>query len=67
MLTANYLIEKELPVGHILTSEDKKFLLEENKNGNFSYLCLMREMFQYRHITVGNLLSGWGGIKLVKL
>lgn len=67
MLTINYLIKNKLPLSHTLTDEDKKALLEENKDGNFSYLCLMKEMFAYKHTTVESLLNGWGGVKLVKL
>ena len=67
MLTINYLIENKTPVSKILTPSDKKALLEENKNGNFSYLCLMKEMFSYNYITVNDLLKGWGGVKIVKV
>jgi hypothetical protein len=67
MLTANYLVENKLSVDHVLTEQDKKAILLENKNGNYSYLCLMREMFGYKNVTVQSLLQGWGGIKLVKV
>ena len=66
MLTINYLIEKKVPVHRLLSPADKKALLEENKGGNTSYLSLMREMFYYDHITVSDLLRGWGGIQIVK-
>jgi hypothetical protein len=66
MLTINYLIEKKVPVHRLLSPADKKALLEENKDGNISYLSLMREMFQYDHITVSDLLNGWGGVQIVK-
>ena len=67
MLTVNYLIKKKLPVSYILTDEDKQELIKENKDANYSYLCLMREMFHYRHITIEDLLNGWSGINLVKI
>jgi len=66
MLTINYLIEKKVPVHRLLCPADKKALLEENKDGDISYLSLMREMFHYDHITVSDLLKGWGGIQIVK-
>jgi len=66
MLTINYLIDNKVPADKVLTPEDKAALLEENKDGNFSYLCLMKEMFFYKHITVNSLLNGWGGIQIVK-
>lgn len=65
MLTANYLTQSQLPVDAVLNDEDKKAILNENEGGNFSYLCLMKEMFAYSHTTVQTLLKGWGGVKLV--
>jgi len=67
MLTVNYCKKNKLSLEHILTDEDKKALLEENKSGNFSYLCLMKEMFNYRNTTVESLLRGWGGVTLVRV
>ena len=67
MLTIQYLINKKLPLSHVLTKEDKEALLKENAEANFSYLCLMREMFSYKTSTVATLLNGWGGVKLVKI
>jgi hypothetical protein len=67
MLTANYLSANQLPVNHVLTQEDKEAILKENKDGNYSYLCLMKEMFHYSHITVADVLHGWSGIQLVEL
>ena len=67
MLTIKYLIKKKLPDNTVLTVKDKQELLKENKDNNYSYLCLMREMFNYNHITVNDLLKGWGGVKLVKV
>lgn len=66
MLKANYLTENKLPVDHVLTDADKKAILQENKDGNYSYLCLMQEMFRYKHVTVGSLLNGWSGIQLIE-
>ena len=67
MLTVNYLINKRCSTGHVLTQSDKDALLDENRAGEFSYLCLMKEMFTYSHITVADLLNGWGGIKIVSV
>ena len=67
MLTANYFTENQLPVDHVLTEEDKKAILEENKDGNFSYLCLLKEMLSYKHVDVADVLHGWSGVQLVKL
>jgi hypothetical protein len=67
MLTVEYLINGKFPLDHVLTDADKKALLEENKNNNYSYLALMREMFAYKHTNVGDLLTGWGGIRLVEI
>ena len=67
MLTIKYCTDNKLPLDHVLTDEDKKAILKENEGGNFSYLCLMKEMFFYKHITVESLLRGWSGITLVKV
>ncbi len=67
MLTVKYLLDKKLSLGHVLTSEDKKALLEENKYGDFSYLSLMKEMFSYKDTTVESLLRGWGGVVIVSI
>lgn len=67
MLTANYLTQNQLPVNHVLTEDDKKAILKENEGRNYSYLCLMQEMFRYKHTTVQSLLQGWGGVRLVQI
>jgi len=67
MLTINHITKNNLPLDHILSSDDKRALLEENKSGNFSYICLMKEMFHYKEVSVESLLRGWGGVKIVKL
>lgn len=67
MLSVNYLIKNKVPINHVLTDADKKELLTENKDADYSYLCLMREMFVYKHITVRDLFNGWGGVNLVKI
>jgi hypothetical protein len=64
MLTLNYLIEKKLPLDHVLTDADKVALKMENVGKNFSYLCLMNEMFCYSNMTVESLLRGWGGVQV---
>ena len=67
MLTINYLIQNKVPLSHKLTDEDKSILLDENKGQDISYLSLMREMFGYGHITVQDLIQGWGGVKIVNV
>lgn len=64
MLTLQTLIDKKKPLDEVLSDQDKKELREENKGKNYSYLCLMNEMFGYRHMTPRDLLNGWGGVKL---
>ncbi len=66
MLTLNYCIEKKLPIHYELTKEDKIALIEENKNNDYSYFCLLKELFQYP-TTVATLLQGYGDIKLFKI
>jgi hypothetical protein len=66
MLTIEYLVGKKYPLSHVLTDSDKKELLLENKEGDYSYLSLMREMFNYT-VTVECVLRGWSGIKIVKV
>lgn len=67
MLSINYCIEKKLPTDYTLTTEDKQAILKENEGKCVSYLALMKEMFNYKHTTVGDLLLGWGGVKIVKV
>jgi len=50
-----------------LTIEDRKELIEENKDINISYLSLIKEMLFYRHMTVEQLLAGWGGVQVFKV
>jgi hypothetical protein len=64
MLSINHLKENKYPLDHVLTKEDKKALIKENEGKNFSYECLMKEMFQYSHITVESVLNGWGGVRV---
>lgn len=65
MLTVNYFVKNQLPVDHVLTEADKKALIEENKDNNFSYLCLLKEMLGYKNRTVHDVLVGWSGVQLV--
>lgn len=66
-LTMNCIINKKHKVNHLLTDTEKKELIEENENKNYSYMCLLREMLQYKHITVNDLLIGWTGVTLFKI
>ncbi len=63
-LTINHLKENKYPLDHVLTSDDKIALIEENKDANFSYVCLMKEMFHYNGVTVESVLHGWSGVRL---
>lgn len=66
MLTMNCLLQLDYPIDHVLTKYDKAELIQENKDANISYLCLLKEMLSYQHRTVNDLFYGWGGIKLFK-
>ena len=66
MLTMNCLYQLDYPIYHVLTKFDKAELIQENKDANYSYLCLLKEMLSYNHITVNDLFNGWGGVKLFK-
>jgi hypothetical protein len=67
MLTINYAIENRIPLDRPLTDIERKELINENKDNNYSYLCLLREMLGYKHITLGDVLNGWGGVNLVTI
>ena len=67
MLTINYAIENRIPADRPLTRIERAELIKENQNNNFSYLCLLKEMFNYKHTSLGDVLNGWGGVKLVKI
>ena len=67
MITINHCIKNKYPLNHVLTDYDKIELKKENKNANYSYQSLMKEMFHYKTTTVEDLIRGWGGVKLVKL
>ena len=66
MLTINYAIKNKIPYHRPLTDIERKELIKENKGNNYSYLSLLKEMLRYRHITIGDVMRGWGGVKLVK-
>lgn len=67
MITINTLIKDKAPVNKPLTAKQRAQLIKENKNANYSYLCLLREMLNYKYITPKDILNGWGGVKLVQL
>ena len=67
MVTIECLIQRKYPISHILTEQDKRDLLKENKNINYSYLSLLQEVLSYRDTSVDTLLRGWGGVRLVKI
>jgi len=67
MITIKYILENGISLVNPLTDHDRSMLLEENKQANYSYLCLLKEMLSYKHIAPVDILNGWGGIKLVNL
>lgn len=66
MITINYITENNIPIDQVLTDYDKRQLLIENCNTNFSYYTLLKEVLVYNHVTPKTLLNGWSGVKLVK-
>ena len=67
MGTIECLVKKKYPLEHILTEEDKKEIIKENKDINISYLSLIKECIGYRGTTVETLLRGWGGVQIVNV
>ena len=67
MGTIECMIKKKKPLYEPFTEEDKKAILEENKNIDVSYLSLIKEVLFYKDTNVDTLLRGWGGVKLVKI
>lgn len=65
LLTVKHLIKKNYPIDHNLTEDDRTALLKENEDGDFSFLCIMKEMFHYPILTVDDLFRGWGSVKIV--
>ena len=65
-LSIQHLKDNSYPLDHVLTDEDKKALIKENEGKNFSYECLMKEMFSYQ-VTVESVLHGWSGIRIFYL
>ena len=66
MITIKYLTKNKFPLDYILLDADKAILINENKGANYSYLCLLKELFVYP-TRVRDLLRGWSGIILVKV
>ena len=66
-LTINYAIENKIPMNRVLTQIECNALLTENREKDYSYLCLLREQLSYANTTIGDVLRGWGGVQLVKL
>jgi len=67
MGTIECMIKIKKPINETLTEEDKKAILEENKNIDISYLSLIKEVLFYKNTTVDTLLNGWGGVQLIKI
>jgi len=61
------MLEAKKDLDEVLTHDEREAIKKENVNGNYSYRCLMNEMLFYRHMTVRQLLNGWGGVKLFKI
>jgi len=67
MGTIECMVKKKKPVLEPFTDEDRKEILEENKDINVSYLSLIKEVLSYKDHSVHTLLRGWGGVKLIKV
>jgi hypothetical protein len=67
MGTIECMIRIKKPINEPFTEEDKKAIIEENKDINPSYLSLIKEVLHYKHHTLETLLRGWGGVKLIKI
>lgn len=67
MGTIECMIKIKKPIDAKLSDEDRKAIIEENKNINISYLSLIKEVLFYEHHTLRDLLNGWGGVKLIKV
>jgi len=65
MLTINYAIDNKIPLDRPLTDMERKELIKENQNNDFSYLSLLKEMLGYSHITMRDVIKGWSGVQLV--
>ena len=64
MITINCM--RGRPLDHKFTDADVLALKQENKDKNYSYQCLMNEVISNESSTLSTLLTGWGGVKLVK-
>lgn len=67
MGTIECMIKIKKPIDKTLTEEDKKAIIEENKNIDVSYLSLIKEVLFYKNAILDTLLNGWGGVKLIKI
>lgn len=67
MGTIECMIKIKKSLYETLTEEDKKAIIEENKNIDVSYLSLIKEVLFYKHTTLDTLLSGWGGVQLINI
>ena len=60
MGTIECMIKIKKSLYETLTEEDKKAIIEENKNIDVSYLSLIKEVLFYKSANLDTLLSGWG-------
>lgn len=66
-ISINCILDNPIELHEPISQDVREKLMNENKNANFSYRCLLREVLSYRHNTLATLLSGWSGIQLVTL
>ncbi len=66
MLTMKCILDKKYHPDIVLTDYDKRRLIEENQEVEYSYLCLLKEQLAYK-VTVRDLLKGWCGVSLFKI
>ena len=67
MGTIECMIQRKKPLYEALTQDDKHAILEENKNIDYSYLSLIKEVLSYKAATVDDLLSGYNGVRLINI
>ena len=65
--TLNCMLEVNKPLDAVLTREDRNAIRQENNEVDASYKSLMNEMLYYQHMTLRQLISGWGGIRVFQM
>lgn len=65
MGTIECMIKINKPIHEPLSLDNKKAIIQENKDINISYLSLIKECISYSDVTLSDLLGGWGGVQLI--